>query len=316
MQQIKTTNTNDMKSKSSGERLKYIRELTSLSRAKLAEETKLSASSVEAWESDKIKLSNRSISRIIKAYKSLGLSVSAEWIISGVGQSPLLETVEEQQGSNSEILKMLNLKSPTFIAYMDRHERFLFVNNKYEEIFNMPASEIVGKKLKDMVGEQGYRIGLPFLKKALMGIECKFEYPWLNQDKGYRYLKLHYIPDIIEHNGKKRVKGFYTFIEDAKEKQEVLSLNEISTLSPDINNFLPNTGISPESTEYDHKLYMEIASLVSRLLGQYKIKYNYAIATKIIDNVYLFSSLSKEANTHYAEAIIRMAIQAGYLYCT
>lgn len=72
------------------QRLKYIRNMLRLSRPYLHEKYNLSADSLNAWESGKIKLTEKALDRCITIYNKEGAFVSKNWILTGEGLTPKL----------------------------------------------------------------------------------------------------------------------------------------------------------------------------------------------------------------------------------
>lgn len=73
-----------------GQRLKYIRNMLRLTRAYLHQKYALSPDSLKAWESGKLKLTQKALDRCIKIYSKEGAFVSKHWILTGEGMRPKL----------------------------------------------------------------------------------------------------------------------------------------------------------------------------------------------------------------------------------
>lgn len=72
---------------------------------------------------------------------------------------------------------------PDLVAYLDMDERYVFINQAYEQRFGMSASEIIGLTPKDLWGEDHYAKAIrPHLKLALSGELVTFdaEHPYEN----------------------------------------------------------------------------------------------------------------------------------------
>jgi len=77
------------KTRTPGERLKYIREkLLKLSRADIHKKHGLSPDTLAAWENGKIQISEKGIDRCIKIYSTENLIVAKEWLLTGEGLGP------------------------------------------------------------------------------------------------------------------------------------------------------------------------------------------------------------------------------------
>ncbi len=73
---------------SSGERLKYIRSLSRLSRSQITEKYGISASTLKHWENSAQELSENILNKCVEIYRNEGILFSRDWIISGTGLAP------------------------------------------------------------------------------------------------------------------------------------------------------------------------------------------------------------------------------------
>src|SRR5437660_9218357 len=62
---------------------------------------------------------------------------------------------------------------PVMTAYVDRSETFRFVNRPYAEWLGIPRKEILGRTMREVLGEQNYADRKPLMDSALAG-ERKF----------------------------------------------------------------------------------------------------------------------------------------------
>lgn len=76
------------KQNSPGERLKYIRSLLRVSRAFLQEKYGLPEVTLKSWENGTTKLSKAGVEKCTEIYRSEGMIVSEDWILSGIGLNP------------------------------------------------------------------------------------------------------------------------------------------------------------------------------------------------------------------------------------
>ena len=47
---------------------------------------------------------------------------------------------------------------PAMIAYIDRHERYRFVNKAYEDWFGRSRAAIVGRTVREVLGPEAYAV--------------------------------------------------------------------------------------------------------------------------------------------------------------
>ncbi|WP_413164326.1 PAS domain S-box protein [Capilliphycus salinus ALCB114379] len=121
--------------------------------------------------------------------------------------------LKEQQ----QELRLITDAVPALIAYVDRHQRFRFVNRAYTSWFGHRSEKIIGLHLAEFVGEDVYQYMQPYVESALAGEPVMAEVWMPFKDGGPRYVRRQYIPDIAD-NG--TVKGFYALITDITNLKE------------------------------------------------------------------------------------------------
>ncbi|MGK7871767.1 MAG: PAS domain S-box protein [Xenococcaceae cyanobacterium] len=113
---------------------------------------------------------------------------------------------------------------PAWIAYVDKEQRYRFVNKQYERAFRIPSQDILGKSPQDILGAN-YEEVREYLERALTGEQVSFEHIIHLGDGIKRYVSTQYIPHIEEG----KVLGFFGLIVDITERkqaQEILRLSE------------------------------------------------------------------------------------------
>ena len=121
-------------------------------------------------------------------------------------------------------INMLSLldKLPSMIGYWDKNMNNRFCNQAYSNWFGVGPEQIVGKQLRELLGEEMYRQNLPYIEAVLRGRPQEFERTIPKPDgNGVRYSLTKYIPDIVEGE----VQGFFVQVSDitsVKEAEEAL----------------------------------------------------------------------------------------------
>ena len=153
------------------------------------------------------------------------------------GESKLIE--RERQ------FRMLFDNVPALIASFDSDRHYRLVNQRYAKWFGLSTEQIVGKHIRDILGESAYQNVKTHLEKVLNGEQSKFEVKVPTQDGNWRWVIATYVPEIGEDG---KVEGFYALISDiddrkmaeqeliqAKENAEAAShdLSQIMNGSPD-----------------------------------------------------------------------------------
>lgn len=113
---------------------------------------------------------------------------------------------------------------PAFYSYVDRELRHCFVNQRHAEFFGLPASGIVGKSVKEVVGEANFGRLEPHLRKALVGQAASFVYPMALPNGDVRWMSVQSMPD---RDGTGQIKGILVLATDVTlQKQAELGLEQ------------------------------------------------------------------------------------------
>jgi len=135
------------------------------------------------------------------------------------------DQIADSMLSSSVIQKVLDYL-PSMVGYWDKDLKNRFVNKAYELWFGVDVSQIVGKYIWELLGDELYRLNLPYIHGALNGEFQEFERIIPNADGSRsRHSLAHYIPDI--RDGK--VHGFFVLVTDIsaiKEAEAVLRQSE------------------------------------------------------------------------------------------
>jgi PAS domain S-box-containing protein len=103
---------------------------------------------------------------------------------------------------------------PVLISYVDAEQRYRFVNRTYEEWFGRPRAEVVGRTVREVLGEAAYDKARRHVEAALAGERVTFEGLMPFRDGGPRHVEARYEPHRAS-GGDGRVLGFYALITDA-----------------------------------------------------------------------------------------------------
>lgn len=106
---------------------------------------------------------------------------------------------------------------PAMVGYWDRNLCNRFCNDAYRDWFGLSPEEIEGKHIRDVLGEELYRLNLPYINAALSGIPQMFERTIPNRNsQSERRALAHYIPDEKSDG----IHGFYVLVSDISEIHE------------------------------------------------------------------------------------------------
>jgi PAS domain S-box-containing protein len=95
------------------------------------------------------------------------------------------------------------------IAFIDQEYTYLSVNQAYLDTFQKSKDEIVGKKIWELLGAEGFQKLKKYLDKGLLG-ETVFYDEWFELPDGRHFLKVSYKPYYIDAN----IKGVVATVTD------------------------------------------------------------------------------------------------------
>ncbi|TLD44272.1 MAG: Signal transduction histidine-protein kinase/phosphatase UhpB [Accumulibacter sp.] len=100
---------------------------------------------------------------------------------------------------------------PSMIGYWDCRLRNRFANHAYRDWFGLDPATIPGKHIREVIGEERYRLNLPYIEAVLRGSAQQFERAIPSPDgHSLRHALARYIPDVV--NGE--VQGFVVEVMD------------------------------------------------------------------------------------------------------
>jgi len=126
-----------------------------------------------------------------------------------------LRDVYDELRLREQELRLITDALPVCISYVDANQRYRFVNRTYEVWFSCSRDEILGKSVRELLGEAAYQIVEPYINRALEGqtTTLEAEIPF---SLGKKYITATLIPDF-DRNA--QVRGFYGLITDISEQR-------------------------------------------------------------------------------------------------
>ncbi len=122
----------------------------------------------------------------------------------------LLSVKQNYRQSDQDLHTIIN-HMPTMVGYWDRDLRNRFGNLAYADGFGIDPQRLPGMHVRDVIGEETYRLNLPYIEAALRGEAQQFERSLpTSDDKQPRHLLVQYLPDIVD----REVRGLYTMVTD------------------------------------------------------------------------------------------------------
>ncbi|WP_244537541.1 PAS domain S-box protein [Methylobacterium sp. yr596] len=104
---------------------------------------------------------------------------------------------------------------PVLISFIDRDHVYRFVNRYYEAWFGRPASEILDRPVREVVGEDVYQARLPLISRALAGEDVTFDALMPYRDGIPRQSEIRYIP---RRTASGVVDGIFVMVTDIAER--------------------------------------------------------------------------------------------------
>ena len=106
---------------------------------------------------------------------------------------------------------------PVLVAYVDRDERYVFINKPYSEWIERPRAEMLGRTMREVLGEPAYAHRKPMIDAALKGERCFFAADYDHPARGPLALQLDYVPWTAPSDGE--VKGIVILATDVTEQR-------------------------------------------------------------------------------------------------
>ena len=100
---------------------------------------------------------------------------------------------------------------PSMIGYWDSNQRNRFGNHAYQDWFGIDPKTMPDMHMREVIGEERYRLNLPYIEGALRGEKQVFERLIMAPDgKQVRHSLAEYLPDAVDG----KIKGFFAIVTD------------------------------------------------------------------------------------------------------
>jgi PAS domain S-box-containing protein len=152
----------------------------------------------------------------------------------GVAQdvSEIKQTEQALRASEQE-LRLITDSVPAFIGYADSNETLRFCNKALASLVGVSPKDLVGRPLRQLYGDEVYRILQPYAQRALAGEKVQFQRKQATRDGNVIDLDVIYIP---RRGALGAVEGFYSLITDITELKRLDRMKSefVSTVSHEL----------------------------------------------------------------------------------
>jgi PAS domain S-box-containing protein len=105
---------------------------------------------------------------------------------------------------------------PVMIGYIDREQRYTFVNRALCDWFERPRRDILGRTIREMLGEENYRARAPLIDAALGGERQWFAADFHHPTRGHLAVQTDYVP---QKNARGETVGMILLVQDITEQR-------------------------------------------------------------------------------------------------
>lgn len=129
----------------------------------------------------------------------------------------LIESESKVKQSEKD-LRLITDAMPALISYLRSDGTYGFVNKAYEKLFQVNREDIIGKTIKEIIGDKAYQTSLPLIERALKGEFVKSEIP---QDYGPEIGEMWRRASFVPHKVEKKIVGVFLLLEDITEFKNI-----------------------------------------------------------------------------------------------
>jgi PAS domain S-box-containing protein len=115
-------------------------------------------------------------------------------------------------------LELITEHLPGMSAAFDRHRRCVFANRRYAEFYGFADSSVIGKHLREIIGDDAYREIKPHTDEVLSGNRVTFERTITLDDGTERHLEMELIPNRSPDG---RTRGWFFIPTDVTQSKRI-----------------------------------------------------------------------------------------------
>ena len=153
---------------------------------------------------------------ILKPFSERDLAVQIALALHKRRADRALREAQEQLRRKEEELEIIIGRTPFLLTRCSRDLRYLFVSKAYADMLGRSSDEIAGKRIVDIMGDEGFQTILPYINRVLNGESVVYESEVSFKNAGKRWLHVEYTPEI---DLKGNVVGWIASILDMTERK-------------------------------------------------------------------------------------------------
>ncbi len=119
-----------------------------------------------------------------------------------------LKHLETARAESERRVRMIADNVPAAMAYVNRHERYLFANAGFVASFGFPLEELIGRRAADVLPPEVYATTRPHIEAVLRGERQRFQRV-VTRLGVRRHELVEYIPELDEHGA---ATGFFALV--------------------------------------------------------------------------------------------------------
>lgn len=127
--------------------------------------------------------------------------------------------IEEYALDNHRRLQLITDIQPILIGQVDKELRYQFVNRTYQEWYELPLDQLIGKRIVDVLGEKAFSEIAEYFEEALKGHKVVYEKNIQFQNGVTRYLHCTYSPGLDKDGN---INAIFISVSDYTEQRKVL----------------------------------------------------------------------------------------------
>jgi PAS domain S-box-containing protein len=123
---------------------------------------------------------------------------------------------EEALRESEEQLELISNAVPALISYVDSDRRYVTCNEAYTTWFGLSRNDVIGKTMKEVVGEEAWAAMAPYVETALQGQAVDYETEAKYRHGVARWIHAVYTP---HRDARGHVAGFIVMVTDVSAKK-------------------------------------------------------------------------------------------------